>query len=94
MVFESGDGMRMDVYNKSGKKVLSREFDFDYQTIKIYGDRIIMYNDKEWCIYGINGRLKLAPCPLTGVVSDIIALSPNRFMLVKANKTETVKLKL
>lgn len=94
MVFATENGSRMDIYNKEGKKVLSKEFDFDYRSIKISGDRIIMYNDTQWCIYTIGGRLKLAPCDLSESVSDIVPVSSNRFLLVKANKTETVKLKL
>lgn len=94
MVFKTEDGYRMDVYALDGDLILSKEFDFDYDSIKIAQDRIIMYNDTQWCIYTMRGRLKLAPCDLSGTVSDIEALSPNKFLLVKANKTETVKLSL
>lgn len=94
MVFKTDDGYRMDVYDLDGDQVLSKKFDFDYDSIKISKDRIIMYNDMQWCIYTMKGRLKLAPCDLSGAVSDIEALSSNKFLLVKANKTETVKLSL
>lgn len=92
MVFRSDDGYRMDVYDLDGNQVFSKEFDFDYDTIKISNDRIIMYNDTQWCIYTMQGRMKLAPCDLSGTVTDIEALSSGKFLLVKANKTETVKL--
>lgn len=94
MVLEDGDGYRMDVYNLNGVRILSQRFDFAYTNIKISGGYIIMYNSKEWCIYTINGRVRLAPCELGGAVTDIIALSSNKFLLVKANKTQTVKLRL
>lgn len=94
MVFKEDNGYRMEIYDTEGNKILDKAFDFQYEHIKISKDRIIMYNDKEWCIYTIGGRLKLKPCELSGPVSDIVALSKDRFLLVKANKTETVKMKL
>ncbi len=94
MVFKTEDGYRMDVYDIDGDQILSKEFDFDYDSIKISKERIVMYNDEEWCIYTMKGRLKLAPCELSGSVSDIEVLSSNKYLLVKANKTETVKLSL
>lgn len=94
MVFATEKGYRMDVYNRNGNQVLSKEFDFDYDTIKVSNGQIILYNDTQWCIYTMKGRLKLSPCQLSGSVSDIEALSSGKYLLVKANKTETVKLSL
>lgn len=94
MVFKTEKGYRMDVYNRNGNQVLSKEFDFDYDTIKVSNGQIILYNDTQWCIYTMKGRLKLSPCQLSGSVSDIEALSSGKYLLVKANKTETVKLSL
>lgn len=94
MVFKTEKGYRMDVYNRNGNQVLSKELDFDYDTIKVSNGQIILYNDTQWCIYTMKGRLKLSPCQLSGSVSDIEALSSGKYLLVKANKTETVKLSL
>lgn len=94
MVFRAGDGYRMDVYDLDGKKILSKGFEFAYTDIKLSKDKIIMYNSKEWCVYTLKGRMRLSPCELDGSVTDIVALSGNKFLLVKANKTQTVKLKL
>jgi len=93
MVFEDGSGYRMDIYNLQGKLVLSQNFDFDYDNIKLEKNQIIMYNSEEWCIYTLSGKQKLEPCALSETVSDIVALSANRFILVKTNKTEIVRLK-
>ncbi len=93
IIVDSKDGMRMDVYDMDGKQILSRKIDFAYDRVKIAKDRIILYNDSQWCIYAMNGRQKLSPCKLSQPVSDIVALSSGRFILVMANKTEIVKLK-
>lgn len=94
MVFRKGDGYRMDIYDLDGSQILSKTFDFAYTNIKLSNDKIIMYNSKEWCVYTLKGRMKLSPCELEGSVTDIIALSGNKYLLVKANKTQVVKLKL
>lgn len=94
MVFKTEKGYRMDVYNRNGNQVMSKEFDFDYDIIKVSNGQIILYNDTQWCIYTMKGRLKLSPCQLSGSVSDIEVLSSGKYLLVKANKTETVKLSL
>lgn len=94
MVFSEGDGYRMDIYDLKGNRILSKTFDFDYTDIKLSNDRIIMYNSKEWCVYTLKGRMRLSPCELDGSVTDIVSLSGDKYLLVKANKTQTVKLKL
>lgn len=93
VVYTTEQGNRMELYNLDGRRMMAKDFTFAYESIQISGNRIIMYNDKEWCMYTTGGRLKLKPCALNGAVYNILRLSNSKFILAKANKTETVRLK-
>lgn len=46
------------IYNLSGSKVLDKNLDFDYNSIKLFGDEIVMHNDTSSLILKINGKVK------------------------------------
>ena len=58
-VFEAEDGehkFQMQVYNTSGKRIMQKYFDLDYDNISLQRDRIVMFNEQEFAIYKLNGQ--------------------------------------
>ena len=84
---------RMEVFNLSGHRVFSEDFDFSYEHVKLQDGHIVLFNESEWCIYSVRGHLRLKPCKFSATVTDIVPLSSRKYILVGANKTETVRLK-
>jgi hypothetical protein len=63
MVFNSSTGdnrYRMDIYNKAGNLLRSKDFNIDYTDIKIKGDLVYVYNETECLIYNVNGIVKFS----------------------------------
>lgn len=46
------------IYNLTGDKILEKNLDFDYKSIKLYNDEIVMHNDTASLILKINGKVK------------------------------------
>lgn len=46
------------LYNLSGSVILDKNLDFDYNSIKLYGDEIVMHNDTSSYILKTNGKVK------------------------------------
>lgn len=47
---------RLDVYQPNGSSVFSREFTYQYQSMEIDGDFVILYNDNSCKIFDMSGR--------------------------------------
>lgn len=59
-VLEGSDatGRQMLLYDRKGKKLLAQPLDFDYDTIVLSGEEIIMYNKQSCLIIKSNGKEK------------------------------------
>ncbi len=63
MIFNSNTGdnrYRMDIYNKSGTLLGSKDFNIDYTDIVVRGDLVYVYNETECLIYNVNGIVKFS----------------------------------
>lgn len=49
---------RMDAYRKNGEKLFSQELDYDYLSVDIDGDHILLYNEDSCQMYNMWGTLK------------------------------------
>lgn len=49
---------RLLLYDLKGKKILDKELSFEYESIYLSGDEIIMFNDLSCVIYKIDGKEK------------------------------------
>jgi len=49
---------QLRVYDLSGKKVLDKAIDFDYKTIYLSGEEVIMYDSTSCIIMKLNGKIK------------------------------------
>ena len=73
---------RINVYDTSGKKVMSYGFDMDFKDILIRNDQIMIYNESKCMVVGLNEKLKYA-----GTFQDRVHFiaptnSPRKFVLI------------
>lgn len=67
---------RMEIYKKNGELVMKKNFTYDYTSVDIDGDLVILYNEDSCKIYNMSGVLKLyapliLPCQrYAGAVSE------------------------
>ena len=57
---EGGDKYRLDLYDRSGKKELSKTFDLEYRDIFLGHDSFIIYSEAECMICNMQGGEKYA----------------------------------
>lgn len=50
---------RLEIYKKSGEPVMKKDFTYDYTSVDIDGDLVILYNEDSCKIYNMSGVLKL-----------------------------------
>ncbi len=87
------DRYRMDIFNTSGEKVLSKKFNIDYTDIVFCEDYFVVYNESECLVSNMSGVEKY-----NGVFKDTVyALIPTksvaRYVLVTQDALETIELK-
>ena len=88
LLFYDQTGMnkyRLDVYNTSGEKVLEYAFDMNFKDILIRNDQIVIYNESECIVVGLNGNMKYSGM-FEGKVHYVAATdSPRKFVVVINN---------
>lgn len=90
--YDSDTAYTMQVFDVSGKEVLNRSIDFDYDNIKMSGKEIILYSRQGCMIVRINGVVKLN-CSMDQAVEGIFAAKKaNHYYLLESSRLEEVKL--
>lgn len=79
------------LYDSSGRLLLDKGIDFDYETAQVSNYGICLYNDSECRIYALNGRQKYAG-ELGGTIGKIVMLSPYRLLRIGDQKVAEVVL--
>lgn len=91
-VMDNNDEKRLMLYDLKGSQVLDMAVDFDYDTVYLSGDEIIMFNDLSCVIYRTNGKEKFKYTFTT----NISALYPinhlDRYFMV--NPAEILEIRL
>lgn len=81
----------LDVYNAEGQKVLSHAFDMNFKDIIIRNDQIMIYNEAECEVVGLNGKEKYKGT-FEGRVHYVVATdSPRKFLIVINNGLATLE---
>jgi len=92
VVMENEKGKRLLLYDLKGNQVLNMALDFDYGTIYISGDEIIMFNDLSCVIYRANGREKFK-CTFTTNISALYPINHlDRYFMVSPAEILEIKL--
>ena len=84
---------RIDVYNTSGNKVLSKEFNIDYTDIIFCNDNFVAYNELECLVCNLNGVEKFNGNFKDTVYTLIPTKNEARYVLITQNSLETIELK-
>lgn len=87
------DRYRMDVYNTSGNKVLSKEFNIDYTDIVFCNGYFVAYNERECLVCNMNGVEKYSGNFKNTVYTLIPTKVETRYVLVTQDSLETIELK-
>ena len=94
LLFYDQTGMnkyRLDVYDTAGSKVISYAFDMNFKDILIRNNQIMIYNESECVIVGLNGNEKYAGM-FEGKVHFVAATdSPRKFLVVINNGLATLE---
>lgn len=87
---ESGKNM-LQVYDLTGKKVLSQEEEFAYSGIKMSDGNIIMYNDTECKVVSVIGVTKFKYNFTMGITS-IVPVSGEEFIFISGKNVQKILL--
>lgn len=90
---EGDDKYRLDVYDLSAEKVLSRTFDMEYSNIILDNGNIIIYNEANVTIWNKKGLEKYNGDLGGGIRALIPTKSKTKFIVVRNEGLEVVKLK-
>ena len=82
---------RLDVYEAPGKKIMSYGFDMDFKDIIIRNKQIMIYNEAQCTVVGLNGKEKY-----TGTFENKVHFvsptdSPRKYILVMSNGLATME---
>ncbi len=95
LVFDGTDGegkYRLDIYDKSGNKILAKSFHMEYRDIIFTKDSLIIYNEAECLISTLHGKDKYE-----GDISEhtqlLKPLGGNRFLAVTQDSMDIIEMK-
>ena len=90
---EQDGGYSIQVYDMNGKKKLSETIDFEYTDLIVENDRILVYNQNQLVIYGLNG-VKKYEGELGGTIQAIVPTSSNtKLLVVLEDSIQLIKLR-
>lgn len=82
----------MTLYDPEGRQRCSREFDMEYQSISISGERIVLWDGTQVEIYDLGGKLKFQGDLLEGTVRNLFQMSRNRYLLISDEGLKMIRL--
>lgn len=82
-----------DLYNTNGRRVLTREIDFNYEHVRMYEKEIIFTGGTECRIYTLSGKLKFSYAFQRNVKDLIPTGVSNRYIILYDNGSEVIRLK-
>ena len=83
----------MQLYNQSGKKVMSKYFDLAYDQVKLEEDNLILFNESTFEIYGTGGRKKFSGKYKKPIVDVISIKGFRKYMVLTQESTDVIRLK-
>lgn len=83
----------LQVYNIQGGLKLEEHFNMDYNTVKISGDSILMYNENQLSVFSMKGIQKFNGTLEEGNILNVFKTGANRYRLITNSGIKTIKLK-
>ncbi|MCM1181142.1 MAG: DUF5711 family protein [Clostridium sp.] len=82
----------LELYNTSGKKMMTKMIDFDYDNVRMTSDEIVFTGGSECRIYTVKGKLKFS-CAFKKNVIDMIPTGyGRRYIVLYDNGSEVIRL--
>ena len=82
----------MTLYAPEGRQRCSREFDMEYQSISVSGERILLWDGAQVEIYDLGGKLKFQGDVREGTVRNLFQMSRNRYLLISDEGIKMIRL--
>ena len=82
---------QLDIYDNNGKKVMSYPFDMDFKDILIRNNQIMIYNESQCQIVGLNEKLKYTGTFENKVHFVAATDSPRKYILILDNGLATME---
>lgn len=90
---ESSNPYRLEVYDMTGQKVLTKEFSMNYNEIKVVDNSILIIGDQEFSVLNWKGKEKFHYTS----EKNLLYVAPsdvwNRYILIDSANTEVIALK-
>lgn len=83
----------LELYNTSGRRVMTEKIDFDYENVRMNEDEIVFTGGNECRIYTIKGKLKFAYTFQKNVVDMVPTGYSRQYIILYDNGSEVIKLK-
>lgn len=90
---ERGSGYRLDVYNTSGEKVISKEFDMEYINILFDNKNFLIYNETEVYLGTMDGIEKYRGNFDKAITTIIPTGTSYRYTLVTKDSIDTIRMR-
>ena len=82
----------MTLYAPEGRQRCSREFDMEYQSISVSGERILLWDGAQVEIYDLGGKLKFQGDVREGTVRNLFQMSRNWYLLMSDEGIKMIRL--
>ncbi len=90
---EGEDRYRIDIYNTSGNKVLSKTFDIDYKDIVFCSDYFVVYNEQECLVCNMNGIEKYNGSFKDTIYTLVPMKDVSHYVLITQDALQTIELR-
>ena len=94
-VFDGGDSghkYQMKVYNTGGKNTMQKYFDLQYNNITLQKDKIVMFNEKEFAVYKLNGQKKFQGKYRKPIQNVLDVRGFRKYMVITEDSADLVRL--
>lgn len=90
---EQDGGYSIRVYDMNGRKKMTETINFEYTDLIVENDRILVYNQNQLVIYGLNG-VKKYEGELGGTIRAIVPTSSDtKLLVVLEDSIQLIKLR-
>lgn len=83
----------LELYNLNGRKVMTKNVDFDYDNVRMIGEEIVFTGGTECRIYTVKGKQKFSYTFQKNVVDLIPTGYGRRYIILYDNGSEVIRLK-
>ena len=83
----------LELYNTSGRKVMTQKIDFSYENVRMTKDEIVFTGGTECRIYTVKGKLKFSYTFSKNVVDMVPTGYSSRYIVLYDSGSEVVRLK-